>query len=521
MKKYILVFVLILSFVSFARVSQAVTFDELVAQVTNLKKEILSLKQSMGASTITAASKITNPVAISKILYKKGSTGKGVLALQKALQELGYFPAGTKATEYFGLVTASAVAKFQAENGLPVTGVIDTLTKSSIEGGSGSVSSSKEGTGNKITALCLNRVSASINYNTKYLGFVLGLNDTDQFLYVMPGEKPSLFPYNISEDDLGDPTLYPHAPYVSGSATSRLHFNDIFEYYSDNYPTGAFDLVANPDTGVDTSLGKIYMISADGTKYNNLGASSLSGLPLCTGSVRTFPGTVNFGTCTDGIQNGDETGIDMGGRCGTSIVTQNTSFAHWARETNPVTLGIVNSASAPYAIPFNKSKISWDQSPVINFTDGNQIRVVNGTYNEPWVTATIVQLQNVLHSDGVVRSHIIDAEVRLNDTYLAGGGQYDSDAWRLFAVCHGMGHALGLSDRDVNKTNPNLGTCMDYTVDPVGNNPQYGPLNNMYPSATIDFPALQAAHHVNPGDGANKPAEGVQTITTTYTVPIN
>jgi len=515
MKKFIsflLAFSLILvfSFGNVNHVAKAMTFDELVAQVVSLKSEIVSLKSMLTGSVLGAKDSV--------VVLKQGSKGDNVRVIQLALKASGYLSG--RVDGIYGLVTAKAVEKYQSAYGLKVNGIVDKATKFSILKEGAASTSSKEGEEKKGVALCLNRVSASVNSTTKYLGFTLGVNSPDVFLYVIPGEKPSLFPYNALEDDINNGSLYPHSPYVSGSATSRLNLSAIFEYYKDNYPDGSFDLIANPDTGIDASLGKVYVMYDNGTKYYSLDLSSLpEGTPNCTTPTKTFEGVVNFGTCTDGIQNGDETGIDSGGRCDGSVVTQNTSFAHWSRENNPVNLGIVNNSNVIYSTAFNKSKIGWDASPVINFTEGNQIRVVSAIYNEPWLTSTLVTIKSVLHSDGAYRSHLTDVEVRLNDKYLAGGGQYDSDAWRLYSVCRGIGHALGLNNSNVNKIDPNLGTCMDYTIDPAGIS-QQGPLNNMYPSVAIDFPAIKQAHHENPGDSPNKPAEGLQSQTVVYTIPL-
>jgi peptidoglycan hydrolase-like protein with peptidoglycan-binding domain len=57
-----------------------------------------------------------------------GSSGASVEALQRRLQELGYFNATV--TGYYGTVTQDAVARFQQRNGLQSTGVADGQTLS-------------------------------------------------------------------------------------------------------------------------------------------------------------------------------------------------------------------------------------------------------------------------------------------------------------------------------------------------------------------------------------------------------
>ncbi len=60
-----------------------------------------------------------------------GSTGPDVLALQQALQSLGFFPVSTvvKPTGNFYGVTKQAVDTFQAAFAIPVTGIVDMPTR--------------------------------------------------------------------------------------------------------------------------------------------------------------------------------------------------------------------------------------------------------------------------------------------------------------------------------------------------------------------------------------------------------
>src|SRR5882672_956803 len=44
-------------------------------------------------------------------------------------------------------------------------------------------------------------------------------------------------------------------------------------------------------------------------------------------------------------------------------------------------------------------------------------------------------------------------------------------------MCQEVAHTFGLDHQDTNQTNPNLGTCMDYTTNPAG------PPSNEHPNA--------------------------------------
>lgn len=55
-----------------------------------------------------------------------------IISLQKCLQSLGYFPTNVNFAESLGPVTKSAISKFQAANGIPVSGLFDDTTKALI-----------------------------------------------------------------------------------------------------------------------------------------------------------------------------------------------------------------------------------------------------------------------------------------------------------------------------------------------------------------------------------------------------
>lgn len=61
-----------------------------------------------------------------------GSRGSSVIALQRKLQQLGYFPAGEQPTGYFGSITRSATVAFQEANGIPATGYVGPLTRTAL-----------------------------------------------------------------------------------------------------------------------------------------------------------------------------------------------------------------------------------------------------------------------------------------------------------------------------------------------------------------------------------------------------
>ena len=71
-------------------------------------------------------------------------------------------------------------------------------------------------------------------------------------------------------------------------------------------------------------------------------------------------------------------------------------------------------------------------------------------------------------------------------------------------MCQEIGHDFGLDHQDENFSNPNVGSCMDYTNDPDGGDP-YGP-SNEHPNLH-DYDQLETIYsHADGGSkGKGKP----------------
>ncbi len=80
------------------------------------------------AALCLAATLAFSPMNASAALLKKGSQNKEVKNVQIALMQLGYFDY-SKATGYYGSITAKAVRNFQEEYGLIADGVVGYNTK--------------------------------------------------------------------------------------------------------------------------------------------------------------------------------------------------------------------------------------------------------------------------------------------------------------------------------------------------------------------------------------------------------
>ena len=146
---------------------------------------------------------------------------------------------------------------------------------------------------------------------------------------------------------------------------------------------------------------------------------------------------------------------------------------HWARSRNPFTLGLGDNVSSTWDTYLQVAASDWSVSDVLdtNVVAGRstsrscrastgRIEVCNGSYGRTgWLGVASISTNG---------THIVSANVRLNDTYF-NTTQYNTPAWRQLVTCQEVGHTFGLDHQDENMTNPNLGTCMDYTNSPSSN----------------------------------------------------
>jgi hypothetical protein len=65
-------------------------------------------------------------------------------------------------------------------------------------------------------------------------------------------------------------------------------------------------------------------------------------------------------------------------------------------------------------------------------------------------------------------THIVQATTKLNDSYYGTGSSYDNYGFRALVACQEVGHDFGLAHQNENFTNLNVGSCMDYTNNPMG-----------------------------------------------------
>ena len=155
---------------------------------------------------------------------------------------------------------------------------------------------------------------------------------------------------------------------------------------------------------------------------------------------------------------------------------------HWARTSNPFTLNLGDNVSTEWDSYLATTSSDWSVSTVLDTTivsggtlsnvrrcrpTSGRVEVCNTTYgNTGWLGVAQIWVSGL---------HITQGTVKVNNTYF-NTSTYGKSAWRNLVMCQEVGHTLGLDHQDENFSNPNLGTCMDYTSNP------YGPPDNEHPN---------------------------------------
>jgi hypothetical protein len=145
---------------------------------------------------------------------------------------------------------------------------------------------------------------------------------------------------------------------------------------------------------------------------------------------------------------------------------------HWARTSNPFTVKLGDNVSNVWDPYLATTSSDWSVSTVLDTTivtgqsKGNcqptkgRVEICNKAYgNNGWLGIAQIWISGL---------HITQGTVKMNDTYF-GTAKYNTPAWRNLVMCQEVGHTFGLDHQDENFTNADLGTCMDYSNDPMPN----------------------------------------------------
>lgn len=167
---------------------------------------------------------------------------------------------------------------------------------------------------------------------------------------------------------------------------------------------------------------------------------------------------------------------------------------HWAGNGTTVTIRVNTAITSQWNTSVGNSISDWNASSELALNGptavsvsakrcnpiSGQILVCNAAYGQRgWLGIATIWLQS-----GTL--HITQATTKLNDSY-HNYAPYNRPEWRALVACQEVGHDFGLDHQDENFDNPNLGTCMDYTSNPLGppantdpNKHDYDELNIIY-----------------------------------------
>lgn len=146
---------------------------------------------------------------------------------------------------------------------------------------------------------------------------------------------------------------------------------------------------------------------------------------------------------------------------------------HWARTSNPFALKLGDNLTSNWDSYLTTTASDWNLSSVLDTTivsggtnprncraSSGRIEVCNSKYgNNGWLGLAQIWISG---------SHITQGVTKVNDTYF-NTAKYNTPAWKNLVMCQEVGHTLGLDHQDEIFDNSNLGTCMDYTNDPIPN----------------------------------------------------
>jgi len=188
-----------------------------------------------------------------------------------------------------------------------------------------------------------------------------------------------------------------------------------------------------------------------------------------------------------------------------SVVDASHSWGgyHWGRTANPFTLELGDNVSSAWDSYLGTTAADWSLSSVLDTvikTGKTKPRVCKATNGRVEVCSEKYGFNGWLGIAQVWVSgdHIVKGAVKMNDTYF-NTPTYDTPAWRNLVMCQEVGHTLGLDHQDEIFDNANLGTCMDYTSDPLSN--QHPNLHD-YEELEAIYAHLDTINTVKSSDGS-------------------
>lgn len=178
---------------------------------------------------------------------------------------------------------------------------------------------------------------------------------------------------------------------------------------------------------------------------------------------------------------------------------------HWARTANPFALKLGDNVSGVWDGHLATASYDWSLSSVLDTV------IVPGSANPKNCRATAgrVEVCNSKYGKngwlGIASiwasgDHITQGTVKVNDSYFS-TAKYNTPAWRNVVMCQEVAHTLGLDHQDEDFSNPDLGTCMDYSNNPEPNQHpnlhDYEMLETLYAHLDTTNTSFQSASSAN------------------------
>ncbi len=151
---------------------------------------------------------------------------------------------------------------------------------------------------------------------------------------------------------------------------------------------------------------------------------------------------------------------------------------HWARTINPFKLQLGDNVSTDWdsylATASTSANPDWSDTPEMDTPvvagstteqdckpKQGRVEVCSADYGETgWLGLAQIWASRIT-------GHISQGTSKVNDFYF-NKADYNTPAWKQLVMCQEVGHTFGLGHQDEDKTNVNLGSCMDYSNDPDG-----------------------------------------------------
>ncbi|OGF61601.1 hypothetical protein A2662_04265 [Candidatus Giovannonibacteria bacterium RIFCSPHIGHO2_01_FULL_45_33] len=156
-----------------------------------------------------------------------------------------------------------------------------------------------------------------------------------------------------------------------------------------------------------------------------------------------------------------------------ALATHSWGGYHWARTANPFTLKLGDNLSTAWDPFLAAASSDWSVSTVLDTEvvpgsttakrckpTAGRVEVCNSKYGRNgWLGIAGIYVNG---------AHITQGYVKMNDTYFS-TAYYNTPEWKQLVLCQEIGHTFGLDHQDEDFGNTPLGTCMDYSSDPVPN----------------------------------------------------